>query len=112
MLKTAPSTTIWQTIEDFPDYEINHTGDVRTISGWIPVDTAKFNYVDYVELMRDGKPYLQHVNRLRWKAFNKPNIPPYRTDIQRHGAWLKDQMRYEDGEKSHLCGMICSVGEV
>jgi hypothetical protein len=110
MIKTE--TAIWKTIEDFPRYEINELGDIREKLSGNLLPKAKFNYVDYVELMRDGKPYLQHVNRLRWKSFNLANIPSYRTDIQRHGIWLKDQLRYEDGEKSHLCGVICSVGEV
>lgn len=110
MIKEETTKTSWYPLEDFPEYEINYLGGIRNIASGVMVDTAKFNYTNYVELMLDGKPYLQHVNRLRWKTFN---LAPYpRTSIDRHGKWIKDEMRYSDGEKSHLCGMVCSVGEV
>jgi hypothetical protein len=104
--------TVWAPIENFPGYEISSFGDVRDISTNEVLPKAKFNNVDYVELMRDSKPYLMHVNRLRWSVFYQSAVPSHRSDVERHGKWIKDEMRYSDGEKSHLCGMVCSVGEV
>lgn len=102
----------WRPIEDFPKYEISEMNDIREKATGRLLEKAKFSTIEYVELERDGKPYLQHVNRLRWAAFYLPGFPPTRTDVERHGEWRKDEGRYSDGEPSHLCGMVCSVGEV
>jgi len=34
----------------------------------------------------------------------------HKVDVERHGAWDKENLRYADGEKSHPCGYNCSVG--
>jgi hypothetical protein len=104
--------TSWAKIEDFPRYEISAMNEVRDIIKGDIVPKAEFNGVEYVELFRDDKPYLMHVNRMRWAAFYLPGFPPSRTDFERHGEWLKNEERYSDGERSHLCGLVCSVGEV
>lgn len=96
----------WAVISDFPSYEISDAGHIRTLPSNIEVPKAKFDGIEYVELWRDGKPYLIHVNRARWAAFPTGANPP----ISRHGFWLGD--RYADGEKAHMCGLVCSVGEV
>lgn len=106
MIRVEPLVEKWQVIENFPQYEISERGLVRIIDSGIIVPPAKFNDVNYVELMRDGKAYLMHVNRMRWRMFPTGANPP----LSPHGMWLGD--RYEDGEKEHLCGVVCSVGAV
>lgn len=112
MIRTDPPVVPWQTITEFPKYEMSLSGEVRNVDSGIRVPPATFDGVDYVELMRDGKPYLHRVDRLRWVTFPLPGFPPSRTPFERHGAWIKADEHYEDGEKSHLCGLVCSVGEV
>lgn len=112
MIRVEPPVVHWQVIAEFPKYEINTQGEVRNVDSGLHVQPAKFDDVDYVELMREGKPYLMHVNRLIWMTFPLPGFPPLPSDIERHGTWDKSQERYEDGEKTHSCGMVCSVGEV
>jgi hypothetical protein len=103
---------IWVTLTEFPNYKLNYLGEVRTVDSDADVPHSKFDGIAYVELMRDGKPYLQHVNRLRWKTFPLPGFPPLETDVNRHGPWSSDMKRYADGESAHPCGMNCSVGAV
>ena len=112
MIRVEPPVVHWQTIAEFPKYEINMQGEVRNEDSGIRVQPSKFDGVDYVELFREGKPYLQHVNRLRWKTFHLAGNPFPQTPFERHGVWLDYEGRYVDGEKAHLCGLVCSVGEV
>lgn len=110
MIRVEEPVVIWQVLADFPKYEINHGGEVRNVDSGIRIEPSKFDGISYVELMREGKPYLQHVNRLRWKTFPFPGFPYPETDVSRHGAWSDVRKRYTDGESAHPCGMNCSVG--
>lgn len=112
MIRVEPPVETWQVLAEFPKYEISMQGAVRNIDSGIRISPAKFNGVDYVELMHEGKPYLQHVNRLRWVTFPLAGLPYPHTDLSRHGAWNKTKARYADGESAHPCGFNCSVGEV
>jgi hypothetical protein len=112
MIRIEPPVVQWQSIAAFPKYEMNMQGEVRNEDSGIRVQPAKFDGVDYVELMREGKPFLLKVNRLLWDTFPLAGFPPIPSDIERHGAWDQTRERYEDGEGAHMCGMVCSVGEV
>lgn len=112
MIKAEPPVIQWQTISAFPKYEINEHGDVRDINSRICVTPARFKDVSYVELMREEKPFLNQVRRLVQETFPTGANPYSRTPFERHGEWDKSNERYADGENSHLCGMVCSVGEV
>jgi hypothetical protein len=112
MIRVVTPVVKWVQVADFPSYEISELGEIRTLPSKLEVPKAKFDGVEYAELWKDGKPYLQHVNRMRWAAFNHPGFPPVRTTLERHGRWDDEKMKYADGEKSHMCGFVCAVGEV
>lgn len=112
MIQVEPPAPQWQTIAAFPKYEINQMGEVRNEDSGIRIQPAKFDGIDYVELMKEGKPFLLQVRRLVQDTFPTGANPYLPSDIERHGAWAQTKERYADGESAHMCGMICSVGEV
>jgi hypothetical protein len=112
VIKIVPEVVDWQTLSEFPKYEMNLLGEVRDIDTQIRVKPMTIGSADYVELYREGKPFLMHVLRLVWRTFPTGANPPVPSDIERHGEWNQTKERYADGEVAHMCGMVCAVGEV